>query len=540
MDAFPQVSTPGGDRFPEVTSALNKALFKGVLVVTYLGHGGSSGWAQERVLNISDIIGWENFERLPLFVTATCSFTGYDDAGFTTAGEEVLLNPNGGSIALLTTTRAVFSSLNAELTEQALLRIFDRDDGRVRTIGDAMQNAKNSFSGGGIQLNARKFALIGDPSQKLAIPEFEIKTNKINGKLVEVGQQDTLKALQKVTIEGEVVDGNGNLLENFNGLVFPTIFDKKQTLRTLGQDQGSQVIPFELQKNIIFKGRATVNNGKFQFTFVVPKDIDYQIGTGKISYYASDQNQLVDAAGSYNNFIIGGTSEDAFSDQEGPLVEVFMNTEDFAFGGRTDADPTLLVILEDDNGINVVGNSIGHDLEGILDENTQSTLLLNDFYESELDNFKKGMVRFPLSSLEEGRHKISVKAWDVANNSSEGFTEFVVANSAGIALDHVLNYPNPFTDQTCFQFDHNMANQEMDVQIQIYTVSGRLVKTLFKSVLSDGAIRRDDCIEWNGTDEFGDKLARGVYLYKVSVRTSGLGDQALNAESEFEKLVILK
>lgn len=542
LDAYPQVSTPGGDRFPKATDAINASIFKGALAITYLGHGGSKGWAQERVLNVSDINSWTNYEKMPLFITATCSFAGYDDAGFTSAGEEVFLNPKGGGIALFTTVRAVFASSNARLTEEALRKVVDREIlNRPLTLGEVMQYAKNDFTGGSVVTNSRKFALIGDPSQYLALPRYGVKTTRIDQEQVQTGIQDTLRALQQVVVEGEIVGDNDQILENFNGIIYPTIFDKKTVNYTLEQDDDSpKNFDFTVQNNVIFKGRASVANGRFTFTFVVPKDINYQYGRGKISYYAADVSQLIDAAGSYEEIVIGGTNPNAVADGVGPKVEVYMNTQDFVFGGITDPDPTLLVKLEDDYGINVVGNSIGHDLEGTLDNNTQNTYLLNDFYESELDDYTKGEVRYPLSDLEEGRHEIRVKAWDIANNSAEGYTEFVVASSEGIALEHVLNYPNPFTDYTCFQFDHNLANQELEVLINIYTISGRMVKTLEASILSDGAIRRDDCIEWNGKDDFGDQLAKGIYLYKVQVRTAGTGNTVLNGESEFEKLVILK
>jgi hypothetical protein len=540
LDAYPQVSTPGGDRFPKATEAINSSIFKGALAITYLGHGGSEGWAQERVLNISDINSWTNADRQPLFITATCSFAGYDDAGFTTAGELVFLNPRGGAIGLLTTVRAVYANPNSQLTEEVLRRLYDLETlGRPMTLGEVMQYGKNGFTSTSVTTNSRKFTLIGDPAQYLAVPRFNVATTQIDGQPITTGVLDTIGALQKVLIEGVVTDDDGNIMD-FDGVIYPTIYDKKTVNFTLGQDESSPVFDYELQNNVIFKGRASVVDGRFQFTFVVPKDINYQFGTGKISYYAADTEQMIDAAGSYEDIIIGGTSPDALADDQGPRVDVFMNTQDFAFGGITDANPTLLVVLEDDNGINVVGNSIGHDLEGVLDNNTQNTYLLNDFYESDLDDFTKGQVRYPLSDLEEGRHEIRVKAWDIANNSSEGYTEFVVASSENIALEHVLNYPNPFTDYTCFQFDHNLANQELDILINIYTVSGRLVKTLEATILSDGAIRRDDCVEWDGKDDYGDQLARGVYLYRVEVRTSNTGTTTLTGESEFEKLVILK
>ncbi len=536
LDAYPQITGPGGQRFPAATEAINQNIFKGALTITYLGHGGSQGWAQERVLQIPDITAWENTDRLPLFVTATCSFAGYDEATFTTAGEEAFLNPRGGAIALLTTVRAVYSSANRELTEEALLRLFERPNGQILTIGEAMQRAKNSFTSSFLITNSRKFALLGDPSLKLAMPEYKVVTTRIDEQ--PLAGPDTLRALQRVTIEGQVTDAGGQTLTDFNGILYPTVFDKKLELKTLGQD--FTPFPYDIQKNIIFKGRASIQNGAFKFTFVVPKDINYTFGNGKISYYASDEQSSQDATGNYNSIIIGGTDPDAADDDQGPEVEVFMNTEDFVFGSVTGPSPTLLVVLRDDNGINVVGNSIGHDLEAFLNEDTQNSILLNDFYEATLDDYREGTVRYPLARLEEGRYSIRVKAWDVANNSSQGYTEFIVAPSEGIALKHVLNYPNPFTDQTCFQFDHNLAGQEIDILINIYTISGRLVKTIETTIFSDGALRRDDCVAWDGRDDFGDRLARGVYLYRVQVRATNSGNTILEGESDFEKLVLLK
>ena len=535
LDAFPQENTPAGPRVPDVNSSIDRSVFKGVLAVTYLGHGGPRGWAQERVLNIVDIKKWTNRQRLPLFITATCTFTSYDDSDFVSAGEETFLNPNGGVVALMTTTRAVFASENEKLTRIVMDNLLSKDQQLLR-VGDIMRRSKNEYSGQAE--NQQKFTLIGDPATIIAKPIFDVQTTAINGRDLTENQTDTLRAFDKVTIAGQVVDQTGKLLENFNGLVYPTVFDKKVNFKTLGQDGDSPVVEFNIQKNVLFKGKASVKTGRFEFTFVVPKDINFEFGPGKISYYAADASEMVDAAGYFEDVVIGGASDNLLADKEGPQVDVFMNTIDFVFGGITDENPTLLVVLEDENGINVVGNSIGHDLEAVLDDNTQNSFLLNDFYEAKQDDYTQGEVRYPLNALEEGLHTLQVKAWDVANNPSEGYTEFVVANTAEVALKHVLNYPNPFTDQTCFQFDHNLSGQEMDVLIQIYTVSGRLVKTLEQTLITDGAIRLDDCISWDGRDDFGDRLAKGVYLYKVSVRVNSASP--LQGESDFQKLVLLK
>jgi len=538
LDAFPQVSTSGGLRVPQASDAINNDIFKGVLAMIYLGHGGTKGWTQERVLKIEDILSWRNLEKMPLIVTATCSFAGYDNPASVTAGELCLLNEKGGAIALYTTVRPVFAGDNAELTEKAVDTLFYKLNNDRPTIGEVLRLSKNKL---GNDSNTQKFTLLGDPMQKLALPNFQVATTTVNGHPIDTAIVDTIKALQKVTIEGVVQDDNGNLLTNFNGVVYPTIYDKSVQYQTLAQDADSPLFNFDLQKNIIFKGRASVTAGKFKFTFVVPKDIDYSFGNCKISYYAADESTMLDAAGNYKSIIVGGTDPNAFADDKGPKVEVFMNDEQFVFGGITGQNPVLLAKLEDDNGINVIGNSVGHDLAGILDENSQNTYKLNDFYEAALDDYTKGEVRYPLYSLAEGRHKIKVEAWDIANNPAQGYTEFVVASSSEVALKHVLNYPNPFTTSTCFMFEHNMAGQDLDVMVQIYAVSGRLIKTLEQRINSDGyRLGNGDCIQWDGRDDYGDSLGKGVYVYKVKVKSANTGDTSLEGESDFEKLVILK
>lgn len=538
LDAFRQESTSGGQKYPEVNEAIDRALFKGQLAINYFGHGGPKGWAQERVLKIENIINWENENALPLFITATCSFTGYDAPDLKSAGELVFLNPRGGAFAMFSTVRAVYISGNEALVKAVFNRLFDKVNGSYQTIGEVFTNGKNSVSTR--DRNVRKFTLIGDPSMKMALPSNSVQTTHINGHDVSDGMADTLRALQRVTIDGFVADDDGNILTDFNGFVYPTIYDKKNTVYTLGQDVSSPVEPFEIQNSILFKGKASVENGRFSFTFVMPKDINYEYGFGKISYYAEDSIDR-DASGYYRNVVIGKTDPDALSDNEGPIVNVYMNSADFVYGSITDENPEIYVQLEDENGINVAGTSIGHDLTAILDDNTQNTYVMNDFYEASLNDFTKGEARFPLKDLEEGLHTVKVRAWDVANNPGEGYTEFVVATSEETAIRHLLNYPNPFTDKTCFSFEHNFANQPVNIRIQVFSISGRLVKTIRTEMVPSGYILgAGECIEWNGTDDYGAPLGKGVYVYKVIIEGSGLTTRNLSGESEFQKLVILK
>lgn len=536
FDAYQQVATSAGQRFPDAKAAINSEMFKGMLITNYIGHGGPRGLSQERVVDNNDIAGWDNPNRYPLVITATCTFGGYDDYTTLTGGEQAFLKINSGAIALYTTVRSVYIAGNEDLTDAVQDFIFQRVNGQYHSIGEVLKDAKNALTSD--VRNARRFTLLGDPTMLLAFPEHRVSTTKINGQPINQGQPDTLKALMPVELEGIVTDINGNLLNDFNGRVFVTVFDKSQTLQTLGQDPGSQIRNFKVQRNILFKGSAQVSNGVFKVNFVVPKDINYTFGKGKISYYAENGTPL-DAAGADENIIIGGNSG-LVQDDIPPTVQAFLNTDAFAFGGITDNNPKVLVKCTDDFGMNVTGSSIGHDLTAVLDGNVLETLILNEFYESAQGDARKGQAIYPLRNLAAGRHTLQVKGWDVANNSGEGYTEFVVAEGGKAALAHVLNYPNPFTTNTYFQFEHNLAGQVLDVQVNIFSVSGRLVKTIQQTIANSDSFRVSDEIQWDGNDEYGDPLARGVYLYRVKVRGTDTSGTATTTQSDFEKLVILK
>ncbi|MBK9147610.1 MAG: type IX secretion system sortase PorU [Flavobacteriales bacterium] len=531
LDAYQQVATPGGQRYPQATIDLRDKVQKGALVVNYIGHGGEVGWAHERLLDNTTILEWSNKDRLPIFMTATCEFSRWDDPGRTSAGEFVLLNPSGGGVALMTTTRLAYSSQNFKLANFYYDHIFEPLDelGREARIGDAFRYTKRDIATEQPNLrNHRNFSLLGDPSMRMANPRKRIEITALSDTL---GQPiDTLKALSVVRITGFVDDGNGQPMQDFNGVVVPIVYDKQTSQNTLSNDGGGP-FAFKVRKNVIYRGRASVTNGSFSFTFVVPKDINYQFGKGRVACYAES---LSDNASGYDNDpIVGGTSDDAPLDGTGPRIEVYLNDERFVRGGITNETPLLFAKIFDENGINTVGSSIGHDLLATLDENTEQAIVLNDLYESDMDTYKSGQVRYRFGKLADGPHTLTVKAWDTHNNSSEKSTEFVVASSAELALAHVLNYPNPFTTRTEFYFEHNRPCNTLEAQVQVFTVSGRLVKTLNRRLTCDGF--RTEPLAWDGRDDFGDNLGRGVYVYRLSVAAP----DGAKAE-QFEKLVILR
>ena len=529
MDAYKQEATPGGNRFPTATAAIDNRIEKGCLIMNYTGHGGEVGLAHERVIEVSTINNWKNYNNLPLFITATCEFSRYDDPERVSAGEYVILNPAGGGIALLTTVRLVFASGNFIVNRDFYEKAFVPVNGKMPRLGDLYQHIKTEP--GGNSVNSRNFALLGDPALTLAYPKYEVSTDTVNSIPVSISSSDTLKALSLVTISGFVRNSGGAILNAYNGVIYPTVFDKSQNITTLSNDGASSPpYTFGIQKNILYKGKASVTNGAFKFSFVVPKDIAYQFGIGRISYYA--ENGTEDANGFYEKVIIGGSNDSALADNAGPSVDLFLNDTKFVFGGLTDETPDLFAILKDENGVNTVGNGIGHDITAVLDANTENSVVLNDYYQADLNSYKSGTIRYPFSELSEGKHTLSLKVWDVYNNSSQSYTEFIVARSAELALSHVLNYPNPFTTRTQFYFEQNQCCQVLDVQVQIFTVSGKLVKNIDQFVTTEGF--RSDPIEWDGRDDFGDKIGKGVYIYRIKVKTS----EGATAE-KYEKLVIL-
>lgn len=528
MDAFPQVTTAGGHRYPDVFNAITNNVQRGALIINYVGHGGEVGLAEERVVTIPQIQSWSNSNALNLFVSATCEFTKYDDPARVSAGEWVALNPNGGAIALMTTSRSVYFGVNSNTGMAFYKNVFTRNaDGTPLTFGEIVRRTKNEA---GNSDNKRSFTLIGDPALKIALPSLKVVTDSINGKSPSV-QIETLQALSRVTIKGHLEDNAGQKVNNFNGVLVPSIFDKVKIQQTLGQDPKSPIVPFETQKNIIYKGKASVVNGDFEFTFVVPKDIDLALGKGKISYYAYSDN--TDAGGYDTTFMVGGINTNGIVDNVGPDLTAFMNDEKFIDGSITGSSPVLLVKAFDENGINTVGSGIGHDIIAILDGEVSKPIVLNDFYASNLDDYQRGEIRYPFSDLSEGKHSVEIKVWDVNNNSSVVKVNFEVKSNNQADIKHLLNYPNPFTTKTAFMFEHNQSCSELKANIQIYSISGKLVKSIHQDISTRGF--RVDGIEWDGKDEFGEQLAKGVYIYRLKI----VLPDGKTAEKT-EKLVILR
>ncbi len=529
LDAFEEVKNNGIERYPTVVDAINRRVEKGALIMAYMGHGGEIGLSSEAVITVPQIQAWRNICKLPVFVTATCEFSRWDNPALNSAGEICVQNAFGGAVGMFTTTRLVYTNGNFAITTRFFNNVFKFNNGKPQTLGEIYRRVKQAGNQGENEL---KFCFLGDPALTLNYPTNKIAITSINNKpIVNNGITDTLKALSKVNIKGEIRDVNNVKMSSFDGFVYTEIFDKSTKFNNRRNNPNATALyTFSTQKNILFSGKSTVKNGEFEFEFIIPKDIQYNFDKGKISMYA--ENIVSDAGGFSKDFLIGGSNPNAPLDNAGPSIRLFLNDTNFVNNGLTNQEPVLLAKVTDENGVNTSGIGLGHDIVLKLDNIADQSYQLNNFYIADSNTYKSGLVKYRINQLENGVHNLNLKVWDVYNNASDKSLDFIVANSESAAIAHVLNYPNPFTTKTYFYAEHNICCTDLKIKVDIFTISGKLVKTIQKTEYTTAF--KTDGMEWDGRDEFGDKLARGVYVYKVKI-----SDDKGNKAEKFEKLVIL-
>ncbi len=511
FDAYKLISIPGGSRFPDANRALNDAIDKGSLIVNYTGHGGEAGWSYEQVLTTADILSWKNAAKLPVFVTATCEFSRFDNPERYTAGEMLINQPNGGAIALYSTTRLAFAGYNILLNTSFFQHLMDKDaDGSYIKMGDLIRLSKNDNEN---NFQLRNFSLLGDPAQSIAFSGYNVKTISINGQ--SLNSPDTVKGMSTVTVKGQIENGGGQKINNFKGVINCKVFDKPVTNTTLGNRpglDGSYPESFKLQTSLLFKGDVPVDSGEFSVTFILPKNISLQYGKGKLSYFA--YNDEMQASGYTNQIVIGGRDESVNPDNKGPEISLYLDDRTFVNGGKIGSAAILLADLFDTNGVNSLGLGIGHEIEAVLDNDRSNAMVLNDFYAPVFNSFTRGTLAFPLSGLSPGSHTLTLKAWDMFDNSSVKEIRFYVPDHPGLTVKNVMTAPNPLVDHTDFIFQPQQAeNGGLNVQIAIYNLQGIQVRTLAQTYPEPLIVSPK--ISWDGTDFNGHRLNNGIYPYKI-------------------------
>jgi len=507
VDAYEQIQSSIGEVAPEVNAEIERSLLKGGLIFNFTGHGSATRWTSETILNISSAIEFENKDKLPLFVTATCEFGRHDNPKAISGAEYLLLNPHGGAIGLLTTSRPVFSSTNFILNKAFYQSVFRKEEGRYLSIGEVFRRTKNQSLNGSVN---RNFSLLGDPSMTLAYAKDEIilfadeDSNKPG---------DTLSALSTIKLKGQVLDFNEVVNSSFNGSLFAKVYDKPSEITTYGHEDAP--MKFLSRDNMIFGGEVSVSNGEFNVEFIVPKNITFDFEKGKISMYAFDQNQKIDAGGSNIEFVVGGESDDFLADNIPPEIKLFINDTSFINKGITGPDILLVARLSDESGISLSKSDAGQELTARLD-NDEDTSVRN-YYISDKDTYKQGWVTYPYKDLSIGSHKIQVTAWDVHNNYNEAEIEFLVVEDVNLAIEKLMNFPNPFTDYTTFSFEHNRAGDDLEIVLEIFSTQGKMVKQFIYT--KENSESRISDIFWDGRNQNGSNILGGVYIFRLSVRS---------------------
>lgn len=505
LDAYQQQVNASGETYPVARSQFHNLLNTGIFVLDFIGHAGATGWTNEQILTTSDVRALSN-KNLPLWIAATCDFLQFDVATVS-AGEHVLLNPIGGGIGIISAARPVYASQNYNINRFINMYLFQKVDGQHLRMGDVISKAKNRL---GTEINKLSYVYMGDPALRLTYPdEFEVVTTKINGNLVE--GNDTLRALSVATIEGHIADAAGNLMSNFNGNLYAKVYDKVQRITTLNNDKNG-FMTYNDRPNTLFSGVTEVVDGKFSLTFMLPRDIKYNYGTGRINFYAHDVDYGYEAQGNFENFLIGGSNQDIEYETDGPEIMMYLNSPDFISGGKVNESPLFIAHVSDINGINQVGSGIGHDIMLIINDDPGQSFVLNDFYKSDMNDYTSGTVRFKLPELRSGKHTLTFRVWDLLNNSSTQSIDFEVVKGLAPEIFKVYNYPNPVKSYTKFVVEHDRPETVLQTTVDIFDMSGRKVWSFTQSTLDE--------ITWHIEDGAGQRLQTGVYLYRISIKSN--------------------
>lgn len=557
LDAFPAVTSAGGPRYPQVNQAITNDVGNS-LYLFYFGHGGINGWAQERVLTSTEVQGFNNFtsvySRFPLVSTITCEFTLWDEPNTNSVGEQLMKLSTGGAATMITSSRAISVDYGRKFTLLFTNNLFKLYNDDFHPLGEAHLLAKKQYNAiyntNSSAIDHLRVNFLGDPAMKMSRPKRLLKIDNI-----ETPTPGKIRALDFVKIKGHVNKADGTLDTSFNGRVAINIFDKKITKNTLNNDNVPTNIavmkfPFIEEPSAIVKASGKVVNGNYIVEFYVPKDINYENGNGRILAYADNKNFDV-----FTNQVqlVGDINPNGINDSEAPGVNLYMNNTNFANGGITDQNPMLLACVKDNFGINSTGAGIGHDITFVLDGNVINTTSVNDYFASgdgngctfgDLNDYQKGSVTFPLKSLTPGEHQLVFKVWDINNNSTSSTLNFVVKDESEkkLVVNRLLNWPNPFTNKTYVQFEHN-CDDVLDVNVQIYTITGKIVRTLSTSITAEpflqGFRTPRQAIEWDGKDDFGDTVAKGTYIFKIFARSQNQ-EKCSGSATAVEKMVLLK
>lgn len=505
LDAYPQEVNASGESYPLAKNRVLNLLKNGVLFFDYSGHGGYNAITNESILNLKDIAGMTN-KNQAFWLFATCNFAQCD-AGKRSAAETAVLNPKGGAIGILAATRTVYAPQNTNLNRSVCDTLFGHSDvfHYDMTLGEAISIGKNLL---GSDENKLAYVLLGDPCMRLNYPtDYHVET---------LTEMDTLNALSVQHVEGRIIDEDLNTVSDFNGKVDITIYDKMQSIPTRDNDNAGgdpRVVAYNDYPNTIFSGATDVKDGLFNYTFMVPKDIRYNFGSGRIVYYAvtADSLETAEAVGHFEQFIIGGTGSTVAIDTIGPEMEIYLNSPAFRNGDKTYATPRFFANLYDENGINTAGAGIGHDLMLIIDEDPKMIYSLNEYFTAANNSYQAGQVSYLMEELANGPHSLTFRAWDLLNNSTTKSLNFIVEAGLDPSIYNVTTYPNPVQQSGVVHLvvNYDQPDELIETEIYLYNTAGQMVYSHKQD--------NPDAVSIN-LPSLG--LNTGVYIYSVKIKSA--------------------
>lgn len=506
LDAYTQAMGPSGPVSKPARQALNRAVNDGAGIINYTGHGSELQWMQERILDQISFDEWKPNNRYPFLVTATCEFGRNDDPGLISTAELALFRKNSGTIGLVTTSRPVYSSTNFTLNKAFYESLFTRQSGLIQDWGAVFRLTKNTSMAG---VSNRNFTLLGDPSMYPPLGSSEVVIDEIANL---TSGSDTVKAMSNVRVRGHV-EYQGSQDNQHDGIAQLTFYDKLTSYTTKGDENA----PFDytLRDNALFRGQVQVQSGEFEMDFILPKAIDPVVGMGKISVYSASKSAGRDATGAAINIKTGDTEADPGTDGSGPGIELFMGDTTFIPGGWTGTSSRIVAILTDASGIDISSYDSDNDILALLDDTL--TLHLNAYYQTDVGTYTRGKVDYPIEGLKAGHHTLTLQATDIYGNTSSATLTFYVIDSPGIQIEQWLNYPNPFSTSTTFHFKHNRPGEDLEAAVTIFDRMGKVVN--YSTYQIGSSTYKVDLPPWDGTSPDGNKLAEGLYLMKLTLRS---------------------
>lgn len=505
-DSYVRTKVADGYLYPEATQDLINKIEEGRLFITYTGHGGVKGLTNEGLFREEHIKSLKNIDNMPFVHTGTCEFSKFDDPMYVSAGEQLFLNPNGGAIGMITTTRPTQISPNYSVGLYLYKAMFK--DGKIRdiTFGEMIRMVKATSNSN--SPNYLCYVMFGDPALRLAYPEKDIKINEIIPS--DNDSIHVLSAMSHFVVRGEIMNDNQRDV-TFNGIIYPKMFDSESDFSTLDNDNNGSVYNFSFFKNVVYEGKAEVKDGTFEFSVVIPKSLTHQDNNARLSMYAVDTVDYSVASSRYDNFVIEGVDENVHVDDEGPAIEMLWTF-------TNDDSGILDVHFYDEQGIMHYDNYIGRDILLIHEyENKENTIILNDLYDPQLNDYTRGSLSFVIESLEAADHIFTVRAWDTHDNSSQNSVVVSVEKpETQVVLKDVLNKPNPFKEETNIYFDYTKDRVFFDLRVDIYDMLGKKINTLEYSGLDD----KTDYIRWDASDFSGNEINSGVYIFKIYLKDS--------------------